>query len=355
MQAKFYMRKLSYFIVIVLLISGTGWLLMHNKAKSKAKLQLPISKDVAVKIDTVGHQKISEQLTITGTVFPQQEVFIIPEAQGRITHVSFKIGDIKKTGDQLAKVDDELLQAQLVTAQANYDKSKKDFERFEALFKENATTEITLENARLAFKNAEAQLTVAKRQLKNTNITAPFGGVITMKNVEIGSMVSNNAPIAQIVDISKLKVKLNVGESEVFQLKKGDPVEILTDVFPGSSYKGNIIFISEKGDEGHTYPIEIELVNQQNRPLKAGMFVKAKFASVTKDEVLTIPRGALLGSYKEPKVFVIENNIAQERLILLGKIYEDKIEVLNGLNKDELVVTNGQHNLKVGTKVVIIK
>lgn len=349
------MRKLSYFLVIVLLITGAGWLLKENKAKSKAKLQLPISKDVAVKVDTVGYQKMSEQLVVTGTVFPQHEVFVLPEAQGKVTQVFFKVGDLKKTGDLLAKIDDELLQAQLVTAQANYDKMKKDFERFEGLFKENATTEITFENARLGLKNAEAQLTVAKRQLKNTNIVAPFSGAITMKNVEIGSMASNSTPIAQIVDVSSLKVRLSVGENEVFQLKKGEHVEILTDVFPGVVYHGSVSFISEKGDEGHTYPIEIELINKQNQPLKAGMFVKAKFAAITRDNVLTIPRGALLGSYKEPKIFVVENKIAQERSILLGNIYEDKIEVLSGLNKNETIVVNGQHNLKTGTKVAIIQ
>lgn len=348
------MRKLSYFLIIVVLIAGTGWLLMQNKAKSKEKLQLPVNKDVAVKVDTISYQKIADQLTITGTLFPQHEVFVIPEGQGRVTQVFFKIGESKKSGELLAKIDDELLQAQLVTAQANYDKCQKDYERFEALYKEGASTEVIVENARLGFKNAEAQLTVAKRQLKNTNITAPFAGVITMKNIEIGSMASNNTPIAQIVDVSTLKVRLNVGENDVFQLKKGEKVEVLTDVFPGTPYFGIISFISEKGDEGHTYPIEIELINQKEKPLKAGMFVKVKFASITKNEVLTIPRSALLGSYKDPKVFVIENKTAQEKSIIVGNTYEDKIEVVSGLNKNEFVVVNGNHNLKTGTKVTII-
>jgi hypothetical protein len=112
------------------------------------------------------------------------------------------------------------------------------------------------------------------------------------------------------VDISKLKLKLNVSEKDAFRLKKGDKVDISTDVYPGVKFTGSIEFVSVKGDEAHTYPVEISLPNSREHPLKAGMFGKAAFRTSGEEPVLVIPRETLVGSIKDAKVFVVENGIA---------------------------------------------
>src|SRR5690606_13668282 len=115
--------------------------------------------------------------------------------------------------------------------------------------KDASVTDAQFEAARLAFLSAEAQYITAKRQYNDTKIKAPISGVITSRLVDLGNYVNTNNVVANIVDISKLKVKLNVAEKDAFKLKPGDEVEVTTDVYPGQTFKGKIEYISAKGDE----------------------------------------------------------------------------------------------------------
>jgi RND family efflux transporter MFP subunit len=175
--------------------------------------------------------------------------------------------------------------------------------------------------------------------------------------VNVGTMVVG-APqatqIVNIIDISKLKVKVNVAEKDVFQLHVGDPVEVTTDVFPEAVLHGTIFSISSKGDDGHTYPIEV-LLNNPNQKLKAGMFVNVTMKPKTAGMALLIPRSAIMGSLRDPKIFVVKDNIAKIRTVVAVKADGTNVEIANGLQEGELVVTDGQNSLSDGVSVVVRK
>jgi RND family efflux transporter MFP subunit len=163
-----------------------------------------------------------------------------------------------------------------------------------------------------------------------------------------------NNPVADVVDISKLKFDVNVAENDVFRMKVGDKVEVTTEVYPGVVFEGKIATISDKGDEAHTYPVEVDLYNSRQHPLKAGMFGTVIFASSTKGESLIIPREALIGSVKDPKVFVVNNNTAKLVNLVIGRTYDNYLEVMSGLKEGQTIVVNGQNNLEENSKVKII-
>ena len=163
-----------------------------------------------------------------------------------------------------------------------------------------------------------------------------------------------NNPVADVVDISKLKFDVNVAENDVFRMKVGDKVEVTTEVYPGVIFDGKIATISDKGDEAHTYPVEVDLYNSKQHPLKAGMFGTVNFVASTKGEALMIPREALIGSVKNPKVFVVDNNKARLVDLVIGRTYDNYLEVLSGLKDGQTIVINGQNNLGENSKVKII-
>ena len=172
--------------------------------------------------------------------------------------------------------------------------------------------------------------------------------------VDQGATVAINAVIANIVDISTLKVKVNVSEKDAFALKNGDKVIVTTDVYLGVEFSGQVASIAPKADEAHTYPIEIRMSNSKQYPLKAGMFGKVSFTSIEKSDALIIPRSALIGSIKNPKVFVIKDGKAEFRDVQTGADAGIKLEIISGLQAGESIVTNGQNNLRPGSKVTII-
>lgn len=342
---------------IVIVIAVIVTILAMNKKKLSAVAAGGVKDVFYVSVDKASKQKLESVFSLTGTVAANNDVNILSETAGKVKQIFFKVGDYKTANSVLAQVDDELKIAAFKSAEANYEKSKKDYERFKNLFELNSATDAQLDGARLAFSVAEAQYIVAKRQLEDTKIKTPISGYITARNIDVGSMVQG-APqptfIANIVDISRLKVKLNVAEKYAFALKQGDKVKVTADVFPGVSFSGRIESISAKSDEAHTFPVEIIIENQGKNQLKAGVFARVEFSSLKNTESIVIPRQALVGSIKDPQVYIVENGIARQRKIVLGGESNTFVQVMQGINEGETIVVNGQNILVDNTKVEIL-
>jgi RND family efflux transporter MFP subunit len=348
------MTKLRITIIAVVVLGAIIGILLFNRSRHAAEVGTPMLKDVPVTVATVTRQQVSETLSLVGTITANNDVSVVSETQGRVTAVRAKVGDFVDARTVLIQVDDELKQAALTAAEVNYEKAKRDYERYQTLLKKNTITVAQLDASRLAFKSAESQYIVARRQFNDTRITTPIAGYVTARPVDIGTMVQPGMAVANVVDITTLKVRLNVAERDVFKLKEGDRVEVTTEVYPGVRFDGKIQSIASKGDEAHTYPVEVVLQNSRQHPLKAGMFGRVSFTSVNAEASLTIPRDALVGSIKEPKVFIVDGTTARLRSIVVGEISGETLSVTGGLREGELVVVNGQNNLQDSTSVSII-
>ena len=349
------MKKVIVFAVVAALAGGTVTILLHNKALSDARSKTEILKAIPVTTVPVEKKMLEEHLNLIGTVIARSDIQLMAETQGRIVNVKVKAGDVISVGTELASVDSELMEAQVIAAQAAYDKAKKDVDRFMDLKKSDAATDMQVEGVQLQLKAAEAQLITAKRQLRNTKILSPVNGTVVSENLEVGMMVAPGAPLANIVDITNVKLRVNVAEKDVFKLRKNERVLITTEVYPATQLSGVITMISEKGDDAHTYPVEIELANPKQTPLKTGMFARAHFTSIPQTETMVIPREALIGSIKDPKVYVVSGNKAVLRKIVLNGEQGDYLRVQEGLTPEESVVVTGQVNLRDGSEINVVK
>jgi RND family efflux transporter MFP subunit len=282
---------------------------------------------------------------------------VLSETQGRVLKIDVEVGDYKKAGEVLVEVDNELKDAAYKAAKVTYEKAKKDLERYEVLFKEHSISDTQIEQARWSYQAAEAQFVVARRQLNDTRITTPISGIVTARYVNVGTMVMG-APqatqIANVVDISKLKVKVNIAEKDLSKLHVGDAVDVTTDLYPHTTFPGTVFTVSSKGDDGHTYPVEV-LLNNPKLQLKAGMFVSVTFKPKASVPALFVPREALLGSLQNAKVYVVKDNIAKLRAVTVAKEVGTSIEIDGGLQEGEMVVVDGQNNLSDSVSVVVRK
>ncbi|MGE5499004.1 MAG: efflux RND transporter periplasmic adaptor subunit [Syntrophothermus sp.] len=328
--------------------------LIFKAPKEETVKQEKIQKDVPVSVIDVKKGVISNDLTFVGVIQANKDINVISETQGLVTAVKMKVGDFVSEKSVLAEVDDVIMQSNLASAEINFLKSKREFERNEVLFQENSISASQLDLSRYQMKAAENQLTVAKKQLKNTQIATPVTGTVNSRNIEVGSMVQPGTVIANIVDISTLKVKLNISEREAFEIKPGNKVEVVTDVYPGVVFTGTVDNIASKADEAHTYPAEITLANSRTSPLKAGMFARVNFKSTSERTAILIPREALTGSIKDSKVYLVKNDIAVLQPVTIGRQSGQMLEVLDGLKEGDIVVTSGQYNLSNNIKVVKI-
>ncbi|MEI7491603.1 MAG: efflux RND transporter periplasmic adaptor subunit [Bacteroidota bacterium] len=349
------MKKLYFTIiasVVVILIIAGLFFLGHKKENSGRQ---EVLSNVPVTIDTVIKKSLTNLVSMVGLIDPENDVEIISEAKGMITRLNFKIGDQVKKGTVLVEIDDAIIKSDLARQEINYFKAKRDFDRNKTLYEQNSISASQLDISRLDMQAAENDLTRAKRALDDTKVKAPINGTINTKKVNEGSYIQQNSSIGNIVDISTMKVKVSISEKDAFVLHPGDSVEITTDVYPGHRFLGHVDNIASKADEAHTYPVEIHLPNSAAFPLKGGMFGRINFTSITSRDAIAISRDALIGSVKNAQVFVIKGNIASLRNITIGRESGQLLEVLNGLEEGEMVVTSGQNNLSDNLKVIIVK
>jgi RND family efflux transporter MFP subunit len=348
------MKKVIIIIVAVALMGAIVWTLASNKKEIDSRKEVKtFTQEIAVTVSPVEMIETNGQLQLVGTAEPNRQVKVASESSGKITELKFKLGDYVNKGTVLAKVDDVYKRLDLENAQLTFDNNKEDYERYQNLIKGDAASETQLRDKQLAFENSKIQLENAKKQLDDTQITAPFGGYITSQNTELGAFVNAGTVIAEMVDIAQLKISLAVSESNVYALRTGQEVNVTTSVYPDVSYTGTVSHISPQGDNAHIYPVEIVMANSREHPIKAGTYVNASVNLGKTVPVLMIPRDAIVSSVKEPSVYLVNGEIAQLVKIGMGSNYGSYLEVRSGLKEGDKVVTTGQINLTDNAKVKI--
>lgn len=346
------MKKLIIALVIVVAIGLTAWKLSENKKIAEEKVyRRDPNTQVLVKTAKVVTQELNQAQTWLGTFEPNREIKILSETNGKVVKVGISEGDRVSAGQVIAQVDSDILQYQIIAAQANYDETQADVRRYQNLTKGEAVAQIQLEKANLAAKVAESQLKVLQKQLKNTTIVAPFSGTITAKTFDLGTVLAMGAPLAQLTDISALKLVINVPEKDILKFKEGQSVNVTTDVFPEQQFAGRVSMISAKGDNAHNYPVQILVSNSNTNLLRAGMYGSVVIGNSLKTNAIVIPRNALIGTSKQPQVYVIEGGKSVLRNIKIGVSNNEFYEVTEGLKEGEIVIVSGQVNLENGTPV----
>lgn len=351
------MKKKSIIIsaILVAIISIVSWKLVNNKKTIDSRKEVKtVLTEIAVTVVPAEMKTIDGNLKLVGTAEAERTVSVASVSAGRITRVNFKLGDFLNKGTVLAQVDDEYKRLSLETAQLNYNKFKEDYERFQVLREGDAASEIQLRDMKLGFENASIQLENAKKQWEDTRVVAPYSGYITLQNAEEGAYVNVGTAVAGIVDIAQLKITLMISENSVYTIRQGQEAIVTASVYPKATYKGKVYHISPQGDNAHTYPVEIIVPNSKEYPLKAGTYVNVQINMGQSAPSLMIPREAIVSSVKEPSVYVVSDDMAKLTRIVTGRDAGSYLEVLSGLNENDLVVTNGQINLMDGAKVSII-
>ena len=352
-------------VIITILAIGVSlgaiaYVLTKNKKENEAKTAIVAEKNATVSVKTavVKTEEVSLDFLSNGNFEPIQELTFAAEKSGKVTKVLVNEGDYVTVGQTLAIVRSDVINVGAQNANAVYQNAVADYNRFENAYKTGGVTKQQLDQAKLAMVNAKSQLTQANINVGDTRIKAPISGFINKKFIEPGSILSGMPPteLFEIVNVSKLKLKVTANESQVAGLKVGTTINVKASVYPDKTFTGKIIFIASKADASLNFPVEIEIANNASKDLKAGMYGTAEFASNQQKQTLKIvPRNAFVGSVSSNEIFVIENGTAKLKKVTAGRILGDKVEILDGLSNGETVITTGQINLQDGSKVEVIK
>lgn len=344
-------------LVALLLVAAAAWKLGKNKEKMAENAAIANQKITVFPVTVAAPltENISQDFEAMGTFNAAHELSLASEVSGRVSSVSAKNGDRVSRGQVLARIDNEQVSIDLALANTNLDKLKSDLEKYETMLAGNAVNRQQVEEAKLNVKNAESKVATLKRQLRISSITAPIGGNINSFSIEVGSYLSPGTKIAEIVDVSVLKMTVQLLDNEVIRISKGQKIKLVPDLYPETEFEGTIVAIGSKADRARRFDVEIEIKNSDKYPLKAGMTGKALFEAEGNKTAMTIPLKAIVGSTQDPKVFVVNNNKASLRTIHIGSVLDGKAEVLDGLDSTDRVIVSGQLNIVDGSKIQVIQ
>ncbi|MCR6545407.1 efflux RND transporter periplasmic adaptor subunit [Dehalobacterium formicoaceticum] len=339
----------------IMVFSGCG-------AQETGTEQQNEEKAVLVESGAVVTGDISSIATVNGKIAANLEVNIVPKMSGKVAQVNFQVGDQVRKGAVILRLETTELQAQLkqaravlAAAQANYESAVTNLERSKVLFEQGAVSQQQLENAQTmvatgSTDSAAASVKLIETQIANAVVTAPAGGIVSARMVEVGEMAAM-APVMTIVNINPVQVEANVIEGDINKLKAGQNVDVFVTAVQAEPFTGTIDTISPAAEsQSNTFPITIKIPNDGNK-LKPGMFAEMKLILETKKGVLLVPKQAVTESDGKKYVYVIKDQKALQTEITTGVEDEAQIQVLSGLAEGDQIVLSGQNKLQNGSLV----
>lgn len=291
-------------------------------------------------------------LRVTGQLVGKNDAVIAADATGRVLTAPIERGTVVKKGDVLATLDDrqaklslteanaalELAKAQLVLAK-NEQQRNQPLAKMKAISDsdyQKLLTEAMAREADLAATQARRDL--AQKTLDDCTIRAVFGGVVAERMVEPGEYVRQDTAVARVVDLSELRLVLNVPETQVGALESGHVVEFNTAAFPNQLFKGSLKFLGAAMREAARDLVVEAVVENSEGKLRPGFFCDARIL-LSEVKSPTVPNDALRTEGSRRKVFVISpDKTLSERLVEIGEVRDGFTEILRGVSAGEQVL-----------------
>jgi RND family efflux transporter MFP subunit len=223
-----------------------------------------------------------------------------------------------------------------------------------ALQSKQASYDLSLQNAknlRASIKASEASMKLADRQLRDTEIRAPFDGIVEKRLVNLGELVKAQMPVIAVVRVDPLKVIAEIPEKMAPWIKEGQPVQLHVDAYPERTFIGKVSRISPAVNTAtRAFPFEA-LVPNGDAVLKPGTFARVHIESGKTDEVMTLPYSAMQYRYGVNRVFVITDGKIAAHELKVGERLGDRIEIISGVKQGDRVAVTDVDKLTDGLKV----
>ena len=345
-------RLIVFFIVVGAFAIWSFFKLKSNQEEVEARIyKKDLNESVLIQADTMRIEPFESITSYLGSFAPNKEVLIMSEGSGRVIVDNIQEGSVVSKGQILAQLDTEILLNQLKIAETNFDLAQKTAQRMENA--EEGIIATQLDKAKSDVQTLKYQIALYKKQISMATVTAPFSGIITAKFYEIGSLAGPGAQMAMLTDINTLKLEIDVPEDDITKFRIGMKLNISTNIYPNHTYSGTVKVIASKADASKNYKVKIELANQKDFALKAGMFGSVEIQNTSNLSGVNIPRTALVGSNKRPEVYVVQDSIVKKQAIVIGASNKDRLFITEGLQENDIVAVGGIVNLRDGMRITI--
>lgn len=366
--------KYSRFILLLVLVvalSGCG-----NKAPAAEEYLPPVETAAATVSD------LSHLLNTTGEVIASEEAAIAPKVTGRVSSVNVSVGDRVNKGQVLLALESSesgnavaqseaavgIARVNVLKAQQALADAEKSHQRANSLYQAQAVSKSQWEESESALASARFGLQLSEEQLRqseaalasarenygNYSVTSPIAGHVASININSGELASPQMTAVTVVNMDKVKVKVNVSENAITFVKTGAEVPVSIDSLE-KTVTGAVVSVGPQSDPStRAFPVEIVLNNEQQE-IRPGMVASLKLPVGTSKGAVSLPADAVIERDGLYYVFVLEDNIAREKQVTTGIITDQLVEIKEGVSEGQTVIVNGNRLVNDGQKVKVVQ
>jgi membrane fusion protein, multidrug efflux system len=395
-------RVINRFPLVLLLLSPLGWAACSAADGKSADPNATMPALVSVSATAAVEQPIARFIRVTGSLTAEEQADVAAETAGRVTGTPVERGTRVTPGTELIRISPVETEASLkeaeanaaqiearlalgvdgqfdidkvpevANAKANLNLAQADFDRIEKLLAERVVSQAEydqrkagIEAARQQYESAKnvgrqqyqalqgarARVTLAKKAVSDTVVRAPFSGVVSQRMVSTGDYVTKGMKVVEVVRITPLRVQLTVPEQFVSEVSVGQAVKLMVDAYPGRTFEGKVRYVSPalRADQ-RALTVEAVVPNE-NGELKPGMFATASVQQANKTPAVLVPSSAVQTIAGTSRVYVLQGDRVEERVVTTGQKLEPLVEIVNGLKSGEQVATINVSKLIDGMKV----
>jgi len=340
--------------LIVLVASSLSCRPRNKKAKGDEKIE---EAAIAVRVERPSLRKMEEVIEVHGNLEPTEQVDVVTEVSGTVVEVLAEEGDMVKQGDLLARIDDDEYQISLRQAKAAYRVAEFDYKSTKTLYDEGMKSRSEFEKMRRSYLDSKANLETYQLRVANTRIEAPIEGMVVARNIEPYHQANAMEVLFTVADLSSYEITITVTEAEVAKLRLGQQVRVRVDALADDHDSFGLVATVRRIQprvDPTTGSVQVEIELPDPGPgARMGMFTRLRIVTAVHENAMVIPRRAL-STENENSVWVADDGKPKQAKVRTGLVDRLGIEILEGLDRDSMVIVEGHAALTEKSKINVV-
>lgn len=354
--------KTILIILILLLIAGmalypvvkNNYVADDEATETKSNNLSTRNAPLNVNIHVLQYENMNDIFKTKGILIPDEEVNLSFETSGKITHIYFREGSSVKKGDLLAKVNDNHLQAELRKLKAQLPLAEERVFRQKSLLERDAVSQEAYESVSTELDKLKADIDLVEARIEQTELRAPFDGIIGLRFVSEGTYASPETLIAKLTKITPLKIEFSVNEKQANEIKQGTVLNFTVEN-DLNTYQASVYAVASSLDEKTLSLKARALYANTSGKLKPGHSVNIEINLREIKNTLVIPSLSIIAEMGRDIVYLYKNGKAEQVVVTKGMRTASSVQILHGLNEGDSLITSGVMQLRNGMDVVINK
>jgi RND family efflux transporter MFP subunit len=346
------MKIKTIYCIIIILVSASFFIYTGCGKNDKQNNNIELNEIIPVSITTAQKRDISNKRTYSGSLEGIKQSNVVAKISERIVSINVAVDQYVNAGQVVVIFDKTGPSSQYIQASANFENTKREFERMKALYSEGAVAKQAVDQAQTAYEVAQANYEASKSAVE---LVSPISGRVTAVNVNPGDWVTAGSVLAVVADISRMVVIFNVSEAEIGSLKIGSKVRVYSEFNKELIQRGKIIELNRSASiDARSFRVKAEFPNTKDNFYKPGMFSKVDVILETRKKVLTVPTASIINELGSSTIYAVRNNRSFAVRVNPGFSNEEFTEITAGLSDGDTIVTAGMNNLSDSAKVSVV-